>query len=162
MNPDLVRRQIENLKLQFPELAEDEDAWALTIESETGAVEMLRQIERRRQDAAHMAGAIASNIAELGLRQERFEGREKAMRALAFKIMEATNLRKTEMPEATYSIRAGQPKLIIKDESAVPDNLCRIKREPDKTVIKDAMMNGYSPSWAELSNGEPSLSVRVK
>lgn len=162
LRPDLIRQCIANLLLAHPELFDDEEARALSIESETPAVDYLRSLEHRRREAETMAGALAEQIAQLELRQERFVRQEKACREIAFKIMNEGALSKLVMPEATYSIRAGQPRLIIKDETAIPDNLCRIKREPDKTAIKTAMQNGYSPSWAELSNAEPSLSVRVK
>jgi hypothetical protein len=163
LNPDIIRQQIANLALVYPELAEDEEAWALSVESETDAVDLLRQIERRRQEAASMAGAIASNIAELGLRQERFERREKAMRELAFKVMGFADLRKVEMPEATYSVRNGQQKLIgDADPESFPDWLCRIKRELDKTKIKEALKAGETVTGFELSNAEPTLAIRTK
>lgn len=162
LHPDLVRRCVANLLLQHPELFDDEEARSLSIESETPAIDYLHTIEHRRREADMMAGAIAAQIAQLELRQERFVRQEKACRDIALKIMNEAALTKLVLPEATYSVRAGQQKLIIKDEDAIPIDFCRIKREPDKTAIKTAMMNGWSPPWAELSNAEPSLSVRVK
>lgn len=163
MNIDLVRQQIANLELHFPQLVEDAEAWALSIESETNAFDMLRQIERRRQEAASMAGAIASNIAELEIRQARFVEREKAMRALGFKIMEIAGLKKAEFAEATYSIRNGQPKLIgDATPDTMPNAFVRTKLELDRTAIKEALQAGSIVPGFELSNSEPSLSIRTK
>lgn len=163
MNPDTVRQQITNLELLYPELAEDREAWALTIESETDLPELMRQIERRRREAAHMAGAIEETMIELGDRQKRFERREAAMRELAFKLMQAADMRKLEMPEATYSVRNGQQKLVgDADPETFPDWLCRIKRELDKAKIKEELKAGKTVAGFELSNAEPSLSIRVK
>lgn len=163
LRADIVRQQIANLALQFPSLAEDEDAWEMSIASETDAIELLRQIERRRQEAAAFAGGIATNISELEIRQARFADREKAMRALAFKMMEAAGLRKAEFAEATYSIRAGQQKLLGDVEpERVPPAYRRMKLELDKTAIKEALKAGTTVTGFELSNAEPSLSIRTK
>lgn len=159
---DIVRQQIANLLLVHPELKEDEEAWALSLESETEALDLFRQIEQRRQSAAHLAGAIASNIAELQLRQERFVQRERAMRSLMFKLMEQASLKRIELPEATVTIRAGSPQVVILDHRDLPDELCRIKREADKSAVREALNNGAELKGAYLSNGIPSLSIRTK
>lgn len=160
---DLVRQEIANLGFRFPQLVEDADAWAISIESETSTFDVLRQIERRRQEAAAFAGGLASNIAELELRKERFVEREKAMRSLAYRIMEIADLRKAEFAEATYSIRAGQQKLIgDADPKAMPAKYCRVKYELDKEKIKEALKAGEAVTGFELSNAEPSLSIRTK
>lgn len=161
LRPDIITQQITALALQYPELKDDEDGWMLSVESETDVHDFLRQIERRRQEAAAFAGGIASNIAELELRQQRYENRERAMRSLAFKIMQVADIFKAELPEATMSIRPGTSKVIITNEEAIPDILCRIKREPDKTKLKEHLLNGPI-AGAILSNAEPTLSIRTK
>ena len=160
---DLVRQEILNLLISYPELASDELLRADMIEGATSAYDFLRIVEQRRQEAASMAGAIASNIAELGLRQERFERREKAMRAIAFKIMEAADLKKLEMPEATYSVRNGQQKVIgdLPVEN-IPSEFLRVKRELDRSLLKTALQAGRNIEGFTLSNAEPSLSIRTK
>lgn len=162
IDPAIVQQQIENLRLLFPELAEDEEGWALSLESETELMPMLEQIVMAMRDAAAMAGGIAGRIAELEIRQGRFTRREQAMRILAFRLMQHADIRKCELPEATLSIRNGTPKVIITDEQAIPDYLCRMKREPDKTKIKEHLTSGDPVTGAELSNAEPTLAVRTK
>jgi Gp157 protein len=163
LDPNHIRQQIANLLLQFPELEEDEVLRADMIEGETEAFDFLRMVERQRQDAASLAGAIASNIAELGLRQERFERREKSMRALMFKIMEAADIKKAELPEATLSIRNGQQKLVGDAQPhEMPNEYVRTKLEIDRTAIKDTLKAGGIVPGFELSNAEPTLSIRTK
>lgn len=163
LDPNDIRQQIANLLLQYPELAEDEVLRADMVEGATEAFDFLRMVERQRQDAANLAGAIAGNIAELGLRQERFERREKSMRALMFKIMSAADIKKAELPEATLSIRNGQQKLIGEaDPEKMAPTYRRIKFELDKTAIKEALKAGSLVPGFELSNAEPTLSVRTK
>lgn len=162
LSVEIVRAQINGLILQYPELTEDDQLRADSIEGETDAYDLLRKIEAMRRDAAAMAGACATTIAELELRQGRFVRREQAMRAFAMKLMKTASIRKHEMPEATYSIRNGVSKVIITDENFIPDILCRIKREPDKTKIKKLLTNGNPVRGAELSNAEPTLTINTK
>lgn len=163
LNPDIIRQQIANLGMRFPQLIEDAEAWALSIESETSTFDLLRQIEKRRQEAASMAGALASNIAEIEIRQARFVEREKAMRVLAFKIMEAAELRRAEFAEATYTIRNGQQKLVgdLPLEN-IPSEFIRTKSELDRPLLKQALQAGRNITGFELSNAEPTLSIRTK
>lgn len=83
------------------------------------------------------------------------------MRVLAQRIMEAGDIRKLELPEATLSIRVVPPSLVITDEASLPDWAWRVKREPDKAAIKDRMKAGDFVPGVEMSNGGTTLSVRV-
>jgi len=162
MNPDLIRAQIASLRALHPELVEDEESWLLALESETDLTETLRAIERKRQETAGLAGGIVYAVAQLHARQERFERRETVLRAILFKLLQAADLRKVELPEATLSVRNGTPKVVITDETALPDDFFRVVREPDKSFIKDCLKEGDIVPGAMLSNAEPCLSVRVK
>ena len=83
------------------------------------------------------------------------------MRKLAFDIMQEHNIKKLELTQATLSIRLGQPKVVITDETKLPDRLCRIKREPDKLLIRQHLESGaVALEGASLSNAEPVLNVR--
>jgi vacuolar-type H+-ATPase subunit E/Vma4 len=164
----IIQQQIAAILRAFPDMADDEDeeAWALTLESETDLFEFLREVERRRQAATHLAGAIAGNIAELELRQERFTRREKGLRELMRKLMELADLRKCELPEATISMAKGQPKLVGGDDVgalyALPDKFVRIKRELDRAAIKSELAAGGQVPGFYLSNAEPHITIRTK
>ena len=161
LNANTVRRQIERLLLQYPELEEDGQLRADVIEGETDFHELLRQIERRRQEACSLAGALATNIAELEARQARFERREQAMRELALKIMDAADIKRVELPEATYSIRNVPPSVVIVEEKDLPDDACKFVRKPDKTKIKELLETGPVPG-ATMSNGAATLTIRTR
>ena len=163
LDPRIVQQQVENLKLLFPEIAEDEDAWSLTIESETDFTAVMEKIANVMREAAAMAGGISGRIAELETRQERFTRREAAMRALAFKIMQHANQSKCELPEVTMSIRRVPPSVVITDEAALPDIACKFVRKPDKTKIKELLATDpYIVAGASMNNGSETLSVRTK
>lgn len=162
IDPALIKHQINNLLVQYPELADDEQLRADMIEGETELHEFLRDLELMRRNTVALIDGLTEAMSIFGLRQKRFEGREQAMRQLMFKLMEIADLKKLELPEATLSIRNGTPKVIVTDEQKLPDNLFRIKREPDKIKIKEFLQTGANLVGAELSNAEPTLSIRTK
>jgi len=161
---DIARlsREIEALIAEYPELADDEQLRADMLEGETSIDDVLTRIVRREREAQAFAGGIKSEMDDLASRLVRYERRGQAMRALAKRVLEAASLTKKELPIATLSIRNGQPKVIITDESAVPDAYCKVTRTPDKTRIKEAIAAGEAVPGAVLSNGEPTLTVRCK
>jgi hypothetical protein len=163
LDPALVTKCINNLLVQYPELWDDEDARELAIESETDTIEYLSLLEQKRQEEASMAGAIASRIAQLEVRLQRYEAREKACRKIAFEILRAAGLQKVTLPEATLSISKGRERVVINDESSVPVDLCHPPvYRPDLKRISEAIKADAQINWAAIVQSEPSLSVRTK
>lgn len=163
LDPKIIRQQIENLLIQCPELAEDEILRADMIEGQTDAFELLSAIVRKIGDARALTLGLKEYVDEINSRRDRIKRREESLRSLAFKVMGAADLQKAELPEATLSIRKGQPKLIGEpDPVSLPDILCKISREADRTKIKEALQLGAAIEGCELSNAEPSLSIRIK
>lgn len=164
INPATIRQLIANLLLAHPELFDDEESRALSVESETPAVDYLRVIEHRRREAETMAGALAGQIAQLELRQARFVHQEKACRQIALDIMNEAQLPKLVMPEATYSIGKPRERVLIPDIQSVPLELCHPPAvpKPDMKRIAEALKAGERFNWASLVTGEPSLTIRTK
>lgn len=164
INPQTIRQCIANLLLAHPELFDDEEARALSIESETPAVDYLRVVEHRRREAETMAGALASQIAQLELRQGRFVEQEKACRRIAHQIMDEAKLPKLVMPEATYSIGKPRERTVINGPiENIPADYCHPPvPKPDMKRIAEALKAGERFNWASLVTGEPSLSIRTK
>lgn len=164
MQPDRVIRQtLENLKLSHPEIIEDDDAWLATLESETDFNEILTTIVRRIEDTKALVIGTKDRFEELKSRRDRFEHRIETLRKLAFKIMEAAEIAKAELPEATLSLRAGTQQLVgDADPFFLPEHFVKISRTLDRTAIKDALKTGQTVPGFELSNSQPTLSIRIK
>jgi len=163
LDPRTVKQQIENLKLVHPELLEDDEAWLATLESETSFDDLLTNIVRRIEDTKALAIGTKDRFEELKARKERFERRVDSLRNLCFKLMSAAELAKKELPEATLSLRAGQQQLIgTCDPEELPDELCKISRDVDRTKIKEALKTGVTVPGFSLSNSPPSLNIRIK
>jgi hypothetical protein len=164
LDPAFVRREIANLRVTHPGIWDegDEQLLADMLEAETGLNELLSRAVAVMLDTDAKIDGIGDLMTTLKARCNRFEQRSDAMRALMFKLLQEAGVRKVELPIATLSIRTGQQKVIITDEAALSDKYVRIKREPDKTAIKEAITGGVMVMGAELSNREESLTVRVK
>lgn len=157
-----VQDEITALLLAYPELLEDEVLREDMIEGQTSTNDFLRQIVRKIGATQAIASGTAEYIGELKERQARLERREHALRGLIQKVMNTGELRKCELPEATISIRNGQPKVQIIAENEIPKEFLRVRTEPDKIRIKAALMaHEYVPGCA-LSNAEPTLAIIVK
>ena len=161
-DPSAVVAEINLLLRNNPELDEDEVLRADMIEGSTGAYELLSSIVRKIGATAAIATGTAEYIGELRERQARLERREYALRGLIAKILHFADIKKAELPEATLSIRAGVPKVIIINEHELPKEFLRIKTEPDKTKIRAALMVHENVPGAALSNSESTLAIHVK
>jgi Siphovirus Gp157 len=162
LDPAAIRRQIEILLTAYPELADDEVLRLDMIEGSTDMIEFMRALEVARQQANATADAVGALIDNWRQRMARFQKRDEAIRALMFKLLQLAHLKKLELPEATVSLKIGVPKVVIIDEAALPDEFCRIRREPDRAKIKAALADFKAVPGATLSNGEDSLAVRIK
>lgn len=163
LDPRAIRQSIENLKVSHPELLEDDEAWLSALESETDFNEILTAIVRRIEDTKALAVGTKDRLADLKARKDRFELRMDHLRDLAFRIMQAADLAKIELPEATLSLRAGQQQIAGNaDPATLPDELCKISRDLDRTAIKAALKAGQTVPGFNLTNAPPSLNIRVK
>ena len=159
-----LQQDIANLYLQFPELKEDDEMLRIdTLEGATDLKELLTVILRATEDAKALRDGTKARLDDLKARADRFKMRIEFLRAMMTKILESAGVKKIELPEATLSMRAGTPHLLGDPDPAIlPDDLCRIVREPDKAKIKERLLSGGIVDGFALSNAEPGLSVRVK
>lgn len=162
MQPD-IRLAISNLKLSHPEILQDEEAWLSALESETDMKEILTTIVRRIEDSRAFSDGTDERLRELKARRDRFEHRIETLRELAFKVMQAAELAKIELPEATLSLRAGQQQLVgERDPLKTPDMFCKITRDIDRAKIKEHLKSGGELPGFTLSNSPPSLMIKIK
>jgi len=159
LDPTFVLQQIELLKLMYPDIWNAEGDRPLAFETETdldtflsnGVAEILRT-------EGEIDGA-KGELAELEARKDRFERRREAIRALCLRVMTRAEVTSRKLTRATLSIRTGQPKVIITDETALPSDCIRIKREPNRDAIRKHFACGDLVPGAEMSNAEPHLTI---
>lgn len=147
---------------QFPGIEEDETALMDTLagidDFEEQALAVLRlAIERE----AH-GNALGELMDTMAGRKRRLEDGAKSLRIAVLNAMQEAGLPGIKAADMTVGIGRGKAKLIITDEAKVPDALCRIKREPDKTAIAKAYAPDDMPDWLAIGNPQPFLSIHRK
>ena len=166
MNPRIearfVQQRIDALQASHPELSEDMEALALSLESETDLHELLARLVDAEREAKAMEAAISERLASLTKRRDRYKRAKDAHRALMLSLIEHAGVSKVTLPEATISLtrRAPEPRVI--DIDALPSVCSRIEKKPDMGAIKNACAAGQMPSGVVMSNGSTSLTIRSK
>lgn len=133
----------------------DETAFNDTLEGLTGTID--DKIENIGKVISEYNAAIAGCDTEI----KRLQARKKT---LENKVTWSKDYIKTNMKKInrlnivgklfSFSVRATQEKTIIDDETQIPNEFLKIKTEPDKTAIKEAIKNGQTFEWAHLEKGE--------
>ena len=155
-----VRSMVAGLVAAHPELADDDTLRADVIEGATDAHDILERLVAEEADAATMADAIGKRIAAMTDRRRRYDAKVAALRSLILDVLDAADLPKVVLPDATLSVTRGRLTPHVADADALPDEFVRVKREPDKRAIAEAVKAGTTPPGVVIANGSPSLTIR--
>jgi hypothetical protein len=162
-NIDELRRQIEAMLRDFPDLIEDETLRLDMLDGQTDLREALTGLADKMHDTLSMMAALTQRIATMTERRGRFSRRADFLRALMLKVLQSADLRKIELAEATLSQRAGQPKIVGEvDVNTLPAEFVRVTTEPNRVAIREALMAHREIPGLSLSNAEPGLIIKVK
>jgi len=155
-----VIREVNALLLEYPQLADDEELFRDTLEGNTRFNEIMDRLLGEMRDNETLAEATSARIAKIRERQTRLTHRAQFYRSLMHRLLTVTGIQSVALAEAKVSIMKSPDKVIITDESAVPDAFMKITKEPNKTAIKNAIKTGTYVPGAVLSNGSTTISVR--
>ena len=156
---NMLKRTIELLLERYPELKSDEELRADMLEGATDFRETMDRLLRRTQDSIYLANSCQSAERDIHDRRKRFEKRVEFGRELMKRLMEAADIRKLEFPTGTLSLMNSAPQVVILNEHEIPDDFMRIKKEPNKVLLKE-MLEKMDVRGATLSNGGTSLVIR--
>ena len=162
LDAQFVKAELGKLFAEYPELETDDELKLSAIEGETNAHKIIERALEASQEAAGMAVGVGSRISDLQERKARHERRVDAMKGLIRNVMQAAQLQKLVLPEATLSVLKPRQTAVIEDESQLPQGFVRIKREPAKAEILKALVAGEEVPGAVLASGSPGLMVRTK
>lgn len=158
----IVRNQIEAIKGIYPELEEDAELLATTVEGETDFERVIDKLVNFVREAETMAEAVKARKDEIAERQKRFERQSEAGRKIILSLMDAAQQPKVTLPEATLSITKPREKLVIWAEEEIPQGYFAIVRKPDTKAITAALKAGNEIPGAELELGAPGLRIQTK
>lgn len=162
---NILLSQIERLKELYPELKDDDELLAGTIEGATNIESVLDRLTLSyvRQDALAKSAAQAGRDVQSALseRAARLQRGAEALKALMFAVMNAAGMQKAVLPTATLSISKGRPTLALDDDFKV-QGYVRTKTEPMRSDILAALTAGDEIPGARLVLAEPHLTIRPK
>jgi hypothetical protein len=163
IDPRFLQQQINNVLLEYPDLADDEVLRADTLEGCTDIKEALMTLFALNDADDELLLGIMAKQADRRVRQERLKRRIASRRAMMLKVMQWADLKRVELPEATLSQRKSAPSIIgDPDPDQLPDDLCTIKREANRTAIREALLRGEIVPGLSLSNAPPSLQINAR
>jgi hypothetical protein len=159
---EYTRRRIDDLLAAFPELGEDEDLRAGTIEGETDLPSLLSRLCRRRQEANADIAGLADYIGALSERKARLGRAAEFYTGLIRDLMQHAALPKIALPEATISVTKPRTSVMVEDAHALPQGFVTMTPIPDKGAIKAGLEAGDDIPGARLVTGEPGITIRVR
>ena len=160
LDTHLVTSRIDALKRTFPELTEDAELLAATIEGETDFERVMDRLIEFFLDQVTMKEAVTNRMSDLRERGERYERKADTAKRLMRELMQASGQTTLRLPVATLSVREGSQAVEITDERMLPQGF--FTRVPNKAAIKSAILAGEPPPGAVLVKGEDTLSIRTK
>lgn len=158
MGYNFTAQQIAAVKAMLPD---DDDDRLLhdSLEGLTDLHDYAATLLSMNEDDEGIVNALSEQITDRKARQDRTKRRIEARRDMLKALMELAGIDKLALPEATVSKRDVAPKLIVTDESVLPDSLCKITRKPDMAAIK---AYGLLVPGLAYDNGGVSITVRRK
>jgi hypothetical protein len=151
----------ERLIAGDPSLTDDPETLLDTLEGCTNLHEAIALLLRTAKRIEAMSEGLANLINDMQIRKAEMARRAGTMRATALTIMSDHEIKKVEAPDLTASRSPAPRSVVILNEALIPERFQRIKREPNKTAIKNALVNGDDVPGAELSNGGEQLTIRI-
>ena len=107
------------------------------------------------------ATKFANEEQRLAKRRKSLENSRERIRNWIRASMDLLDVKKINTNVHSVTISPGQPKVVIVDESLVPEDYVRVKREIDKKAVMDAYKNdGEIVPGCDIMDGEPRLLIR--
>lgn len=155
----------DRLLADFPGLAEDDTALLDTLAGIDSLEEQCVAVLRNAIEREAMGKALGELIDGMVARRRRLDEGAKNLRGAVLDAMQKGKLPGIRAADMSVSLSPGKPRLVILDEAAVPETLCRIERKPDRKAITDwlAELDPMSvPNWATWEAPKAFLTVHRK
>lgn len=162
MNPSQIaacKAKIAALVETFPSLAEDEDFRRDVIEGETDFEYIMARLAKEALTAKAEREGLKSYRDEIDEKAKRKASQEEALRKVMADLLDVAELPGVKCRSVSIKFAPVAPSVVVTDETAIPAEFCRVKSEPDKHKIKDALLAGAIVPGAQMSNGGRALRV---
>jgi hypothetical protein len=158
---DKDKRIRAELVSRFPDNADDPDVMTDTLDGISTLPEAIAAVLRSgREDEAIAEGPLSEQIKRMQARKARLVERAARKKSLALWAMQEADRHRINAPDFIAYLGMSQAKVIIPDESKLPTHWLRIKTEPDKKKIWEALRAGLPVTGASLGNPQPMIIVK--
>lgn len=147
---------------QLTDYRDDLDAFWDTLDGETDVMDAVGQIIQGMIEADAALTSVQEIMDRYAQRQSAIRSRKEALQRTLKSICLMTGQTKIPHPLGTVSLREGSKSVHITDLDAIPSQLCKITKTPDKTAIKKQIEAGETIDGAEIVIGPQTISVRIK
>jgi hypothetical protein len=164
MNVSVQLAEVARIAAEIDALCGDDEAcFADMIEGETDVHTIIGKLHDRLAADAELVNGITARQTDLAERKARLVTRSVVNKAAIGKFLRAALLKSIELPEATYSVRDGRPKLEVVDKDAVPEPFLKHTPTPDKTAINEAFADADDlPNWLVREPARDVVTARTK
>ena len=145
---------------QHPEIADDLQLKLDTLEGETDVIHAFNRMILQTKTLRVEAEALKELAGEIIERSNRKLSAIASIRDVIEDWLSALDLPSVKTTAGTASFGAARQAVIITDEKALPEAFIRVKREPDRSALLDALKSGQAVPGASLSNGGQVLTIR--
>lgn len=155
--------EAERIKAWLLEQGEDDpELLRDMLEGETDIHEIRDWAIRKFLDEKAFIAAIKKRVDDINARKKAAEKRLEKMKLVITDCMNATEEKSYRGAEATISVSNVKPKLIITDESLIPEKFLKVKKEINKSDINKAFEEGEEIPGTSLDNGGTTTTIRSK
>jgi Siphovirus Gp157 len=159
----LAMATIEALRTEHGQVFDDDETLLASLSEEGVDVDkILRRLASAAIQAKADAAAADAIMDDLKIRRDRFRRAEEIYRATILNAMEALGITKFPSPQFSLTVSAGKPKVLITDETILPDDLMTWTKTPNKASIKAALETYGDVPGAVLGQAPPVLTIRVR
>lgn len=140
---------------------DDADLTRDTIEGETNLHESIAAVMAMVTEAEILEDGLKAKIAQLTDRKAAIQRRQDSLRTIISQAMAIADLRTLPLPEATLSLAATPPGLIVTDEARIPAKFWK-QQDPtlDRKALNEALKAGDDIPGVTRSNGGVALKIR--
>lgn len=153
--------ELKRLLINYNEhIAHDLDCLHDTLEGCTNLHEAIESVLQSIAEDDVMIDGMNVRLGLLEQRKQRVIQRKDGKRQALLEAFQRADLPKITTCEGTVYRSKVAPKVIITDESLLPESAFKITKSVDKTAIKKDLNNGLSVPGAFMSNGGETINIK--
>ena len=97
--------------------------------------------------------ALKAHLADVQAKVKAIQNHRDRLKAYLKENMENCGIQKIESPFFVISLQKSPESVVVDDEARIPDDYCKVTRSVDKSLVKQALKDGYDIPGCHLEAG---------